>query len=184
MIRITIDFECEADEWWENGGRVLWESLVEGFDNNAVLLDDALAASVMEQAAGLHPVKVTGEVGMAVPLYSCAPGKAILAYLPAEELGGWLRETKLKKFTPNTHATKGAIREELKKTASRGYAVDVEEGLVGIHCVAAPVFDQYRYPVASVTVMAPIFRLSEEKFEEVGQRCIEAADQIYERLVN
>jgi hypothetical protein len=53
MIRITIDFECEADEWWENGGRVLWESLVEGFDNNAVLLDDALAASVMEQAAGL-----------------------------------------------------------------------------------------------------------------------------------
>ena len=53
MIRITIDFECEAEEWWESGGRLLWESLIEGFDNNAVLLDDAIAESVMRQAAAL-----------------------------------------------------------------------------------------------------------------------------------
>ena len=51
MIKIAIDFECNADEWWESGGRDLWESLIEGFDNNSVLLDDAVASSVMEQAA-------------------------------------------------------------------------------------------------------------------------------------
>jgi len=51
MIRLAIDFECEAEEWWESGGRDLWESLLEGFDNNAVLLDDAIAESVIAQAA-------------------------------------------------------------------------------------------------------------------------------------
>ncbi|MEE2665772.1 MAG: hypothetical protein VX681_16785 [Myxococcota bacterium] len=53
MIRLSIDFECSAEEWWENGGRDLWESLAEGFDNNDVLLDEPIAQSVMAQAAQL-----------------------------------------------------------------------------------------------------------------------------------
>ena len=51
MIRLSIDFECSGEEWWENGGRELWESLAEGFDNNDVLLDESIAESVMAQAA-------------------------------------------------------------------------------------------------------------------------------------
>ena len=50
MIKISIDFECAAEEWWEGGGRELWESLVEGFDNNSVLLDESIADSVMKLA--------------------------------------------------------------------------------------------------------------------------------------
>lgn len=53
MIRLSIDFECSAEEWWENGGRDLWESLAVGFDNNDVLLDEPIAQSVMAQAAQL-----------------------------------------------------------------------------------------------------------------------------------
>ena len=33
MVRLAIDFENPAQEWWEGGGRDLWESIVEGFDN-------------------------------------------------------------------------------------------------------------------------------------------------------
>ena len=51
MIKLTIDFECSAEQWWASGGRDLWESLVEGFDNNHVLLDESIAASVIAQAA-------------------------------------------------------------------------------------------------------------------------------------
>ena len=51
MIRIAIDFECSADRWWDSGGRELWESLVEGFDGNSVLLDPSIADSVMQQAS-------------------------------------------------------------------------------------------------------------------------------------
>jgi hypothetical protein len=53
MIKIAIDFECPAPEWWEGGGRELWQSLAEGFDNSSVLLDEPIAASVMQHAATL-----------------------------------------------------------------------------------------------------------------------------------
>jgi hypothetical protein len=53
MVRLAIDFENPAPEWWESGGRDLWESVVEGFENNAVLLDRALAESWLAQAATL-----------------------------------------------------------------------------------------------------------------------------------
>jgi hypothetical protein len=69
MIRLAIDFENPAPEWWENGGRDLWESIVEGFDNNDVLLDESIAQSWLSQAAQLpgwgdgpdyapHPVRL------------------------------------------------------------------------------------------------------------------------------
>jgi hypothetical protein len=51
MVRLAIDFENPAENWWEAGGRDLWESIAEGFDNNDVVLDESLARSWLEQAA-------------------------------------------------------------------------------------------------------------------------------------
>jgi len=53
MVKLVIDFECPAPRWWESGGRELWRSVAEGFDNSAVLLDRSLAESVLAQAAVL-----------------------------------------------------------------------------------------------------------------------------------
>jgi hypothetical protein len=53
MIRLAIDFECPAPEWWESGGRDLWDSLLEGFDNNDVVLDEGIAQSVLDQCAAI-----------------------------------------------------------------------------------------------------------------------------------
>lgn len=138
---------------------------------------------VLEQVVGLHAVKVMGEIGLRVPLYSCAPGKAILAWLPDEELKTWMKGARLRKFTPNTLATKEALSSDLEKTRRRGYAVDLAEGLEGIHCVGAPVLDSYEYPVAAVTVMAPSFRLAKSDFAALGAQCVAAAKAIRERLL-
>ena len=50
-MRLAIDFENPAETWWESGGRDLWESIAEGFDNNDVVLEESLARSWLEQAA-------------------------------------------------------------------------------------------------------------------------------------
>lgn len=138
---------------------------------------------VLEQVSGRHAVKVMGEVGMRVPLYSCAPGKAILAFLPDNEFEEWLGSVKLKKFTDTTRSTRKALRADLDETRERGFATDLAEGLAGIHCVSAPVFNAYEYPVAAVTVMAPVFRLPTEQFAELGAHCRNAAERIRERLL-
>jgi DNA-binding IclR family transcriptional regulator len=140
-------------------------------------------AVVLEQVTGRHAVKVMGEVGLRVPLYSCAPGKAILSRLPEEEFESWMAGRRLKKFTATTLATRKALEADLAMARRRGYAADVAEGIEGIHCVAAPILNDYEYPVAAVTLMAPVFRLAEDAFEERGNWCIETAAEIRDRLL-
>jgi hypothetical protein len=51
MIKLAIDFENPGREWWDNGGRELWESITEGFDNNDVAVDESIADSWLAEAA-------------------------------------------------------------------------------------------------------------------------------------
>jgi len=50
LIRLSVDFECPSSDWWEGGGRELWQSITEGFDGSSVVLDDGLAESWLDQA--------------------------------------------------------------------------------------------------------------------------------------
>ena len=51
MIKLAIDFENPGREWWESGGRELWDSITEGFDNHDVALDESIADSWLAEAA-------------------------------------------------------------------------------------------------------------------------------------
>ncbi len=137
---------------------------------------------IIEQAASPQPVKVLGEVGFRVPLYSCAPGKAILAALPDAELAAFFKQVKLKQFTPTTLATRESLTAELVESRRLRYAVDRSEGMPGIHCVGTAILDRRGYPVAGLTIIAPAFRLKETDFKEAGRRCIEAAAEIARKI--
>ncbi len=139
--------------------------------------------TVLEQCISSQPIKVSSTVGLQVPMYSCAPGKAVLAHLPPQELDAFFVGVKLKQYTPTTLATRSAMEADLAKTRKRGFSTDIAEGLEGIHCVAAAVLDEYRYPVAAITVMSPLYRLKRDQFEKVGRMCIEAAENITRRLL-
>jgi len=139
--------------------------------------------TVLEQCISTQPIKVSSTVGLQVPMYSCAPGKAVLAYLPPPEIEAFFATVTLKQFTPNTLATRPKLESDLAKIRKRGYSLDLAEGLEGIQCVGAAILDEYRYPVAAITVMAPSFRLKRDRFEEVGRICLQAAENITRRLL-
>ena len=44
------------------------------------------------------------------------------------------------------------------------------------------VCNEYREPVAAITVMAPLTRMPEEMFSELGKRCLKAARQVENKL--
>ena len=138
--------------------------------------------TILEQCISKQAIKVSGEVGMRVPAYSCAPGKSILASLPEAELKKYLDAVRLKKFTARTYATVRSLRKELERTRSCGYAVDLAEGLEGIHCVSSVILDDYEFPVGAITTIAPAFRLPPERFEEIGQACMKSAGMIRKGL--
>lgn len=139
--------------------------------------------TILEQCVSTQPIKVSSTIGLQVPMYSCAPGKAVLAALPSAELVSFFNSVTLKPFTATTRATRAALEADLAKIRRRGYATDLAEGLEGIHCAAAVVLDDYAYPVAAITVMAPAFRLKADRFPELGRACAKAAETIHRRLL-
>jgi IclR family acetate operon transcriptional repressor len=138
---------------------------------------------VLDQVSGLEPVQVMGQIGMQVPLYSCAPGKAILAALPEAELDDWLAATTLKSFTENTKVIRAELLSDLERSRRRGYAEEWEEGIEGIRCVAAPILDAWDLPVGAITAMSPVMRLPRKRFAELGQWCVEAAARVRKELL-
>ena len=119
---------------------------------------DTVLQSVVE---GAHPVRVTGlYVGLRGDSHCRASGKAVLAYLPKEELDSFLRRRRLKARTPNTLTDVRRLRADLEETARRGYALDNEEFALGVACVAAPYFAADGRVQGAVTVSAPATRFA------------------------
>lgn len=130
---------------------------------------------VLDQVQGVHPLQVCGRVGMRAPLYSCAPGKAILAWWSTSRRDAWFQSHPLKRFTPTTLTERGDLEADLAESRARGFTIDRAEGLEGIHCVAAPILDARGHPLAAVTIMAPVSRLPEAGFQAAAAHCIAAA---------
>lgn len=149
-----------------------------------LLIEANHKAIVLEQVLGNHPLQVCGKLGMQIPLYSCAPGKAILASWNRERRAEWFRAKgrAMKSFTPTTLSRRKDLEADLDLILARGYAVDRAEGIEGIHCVATPILDPYGQPLAAITVMAPISRLPEDDFVLMGERCLRAKSEIESRL--
>lgn len=137
---------------------------------------------VLEQIQGTQALQVCGRVGMRIPLYSCAPGKAILAWWSESQRADWFRGRKLRRFTATTLSNRQELERELAEARQKGFTVDRAEGIAGIHCVASPVLDEHGAPLAAVTAMGPAGRIPEKVIDRLGKHCIHAASEIERQL--
>ncbi len=138
--------------------------------------------AILEQVASSYPVKLFVEQGTQFNLHSSVGGKSILANLPEEESNAILKKITLTKYTKNTIVSKKEFREQLKEIKQNGYAIDNGEDIQGIHCVGAPIYNEYGYPVAALWITAPHGRLPHEEFEEKGKIVAKYATEISVKL--
>ncbi len=108
-------------------------------------------------------IKVGLGIGTAVPSYCTGLGKAILAFTPEKELESILADITFEKFTEGSITERGRLLEELKRIRDRGYSVDDEEYVVGLICIAAPIFDYHGNPVAAISVSSPKYRYDADR---------------------
>lgn len=113
-----------------------------------------------------QPLDVDVRVGSSVPLHATALGKAILAYMPAERVEGILDARPLEQFTPQTVTDPEAIEDELATVRETGVAVDDEERVRGLRCVAAPILSTEDRVLGSVSVSGPASRIDGQYFRE------------------
>lgn len=132
---------------------------------------------IIEQILAIHAFKYSGELGARCPVYSSAPGKALIAFLPEAEQATLIDQIEFKHFTQTTISSKQELRDELAQVRQQGWACDRAEGLEGIHCVAAPILDRHHYPVASITITGPSSRIPETEFATIGKIVCKGANK-------
>ncbi|MBN1673299.1 MAG: IclR family transcriptional regulator [Kiritimatiellae bacterium] len=137
---------------------------------------------VLEQVPGLHPFKFIADPGTRLPLHTAAPCKAILAFLPLGERDRTLAGMTLARFNAHTITNKPAFRRELAQIRKLGYAVDRCEQLEGVCCIGAPIFDQHRYPVASIWATGPAERMADGARAGIGREVKRHAARVSDRL--
>jgi DNA-binding IclR family transcriptional regulator len=128
------------------------------------------------------PVRVVQEIGAARPVYCTAVGKALAAWLPEGELEGIIHRTVFEKKTARTLSTAAALRAELGRIRATGFAVDNEEHIEGIRCIAAPVRDHSGEVRASLCIVGPKSRLPQRRLAELRKPLAAAAANLSGRL--
>ncbi|MGQ0545040.1 MAG: IclR family transcriptional regulator [Betaproteobacteria bacterium] len=127
------------------------------------------------------PVRVVQDLGER-PLYCTAVGKAIAAWLPPPELRAALARARMVRLTPKTIATRAAFEAELRRIRTAGHAIDDEEQHEGLRCIAMPVFCYTGQVIASMCVLGPKPRMTQQKLHTVRSPLATLCRRLSERL--
>lgn len=121
----------------------------------------------IDKIESMYLVRADLTVGMSVPLWCTGLGKAILAQRPdLVELA----VTELRKITPHTISEMDHLKDELNRIRQQGFAVDNEEYIVGLRCVAVAIVGNAETTKCAVSVAGPVSRITPSKAEKIGLR--------------
>ncbi|WP_036931779.1 IclR family transcriptional regulator [Proteocatella sphenisci] len=113
-------------------------------------------------------IKISATIGSRNPLYLTADGRVILAHMDLDKIKSYIPEN-IKKSTENTVTDREQLIKDLEEIRKNGYAIDNEEIMEGIVCIAAPIFDHSGEAKYGMSILGPSSRLTGEKLKE----CIE-----------
>lgn len=138
---------------------------------------------IVDQLASRHPFKYVVDIGSHAPTHCAAPGKAMLAFLPDDELDAVLGRLDFEKHTERTITSRRELMVELERIRSQRYAVDRGEHFDGIHCVAAPLLDRHGHSIAAITIAGPKERIPVSRFAEIGKIIVAAANDAAQHFI-
>jgi DNA-binding IclR family transcriptional regulator len=109
-------------------------------------------------------------------------GKAVFAFLPAQEQAYILDSLSFAPRTPASITSRAAYLAETRDAGRLGYALDLEENVEGIVCVGAPVFDYSGKVVGGVSISTPTVRSDRKRLEELAALLVKSCGEISRAL--
>ncbi|TWP53903.1 IclR family transcriptional regulator [Lentzea tibetensis] len=139
---------------------------------------DGTQVLVVEKITGHRAMPMLSQVGGMIPAHCSALGRAILAYSDAPTVEAVIAAG-LTPRTPRTLTTSVAVLRELAAIPHRGWAVDREEGNIGVSCVAAPIFGPLGDVVAALSVTGPTQLVRADRIGPAVRLAAAAASRAY-----
>ena len=135
----------------------------------------------LDRVETVAPLRFYLHPGSRVPVHCSASGKIFLAQMDAPQRRRLLANGKLDAYTPKTLTEPAQIEREIARVKKDGFAIDNEEFLPGLLCIAALVPNASGPSNLCVAVQAPVMRLDLAKAKTLMpalQRAAQALSRI------
>jgi IclR family transcriptional regulator, blcABC operon repressor len=131
---------------------------------------------------GTVRIQLVTDVGRHLPATCTATGKALLAGLPEDELERRLDGASLARFTTKSITDADELRRDLATTRARGWAIDDQELIEGVLCIAAAVPRAKSAPAYAVSFTLLRAWATTERCDRLGKQLLEVSAVIADRL--
>jgi len=129
------------------------------------------------QIESRHTMRAITATGGRVQLHATAAGKALVAHLDPQRRAQIMSAMEMAAFTDNTIAHRSTFAAALEEVRAVGYAIDDEEFVAGLRCVAAPIFDETGLPAAAVSISGPSARIDRARLPGFGRLVARVASE-------
>jgi len=118
---------------------------------------------------------VATRLGISEAVHASATGKAMLAWLPENEIHRILALRGMARLTQATFTDPSALIEELRHVRRNGFALDREECQPGVTSIAAVIRNHTGAVICSLSASAPAFRADDGHVSRMRDAVMEAA---------
>lgn len=162
----------------ERGTGIIQQLMAQSGETANIALAERDSVVFVTQAETHEPIRAFFRPGTRSAYHASGIGKAVLAFLPAEQRQSMLKLLHLERFTSHTLCTLPELERDLAEIRTRGYAVDDEERHLGMRCIAAPVFDEFGRPLGGLSISGPTVRVSRAFVERTAHAVVAAASEL------
>ena len=141
-------------------------------------------AVTLSQIESREIMRAIAPPGGRVPVLNSGMGKAIISTWPDDAILALIRRQGLRKMTSHSLMNEGVIMEEVSRIRETGYAVDDQEYVIGMRCVAAVITDAEGEAVASISVSGLAARVTYDSIPDIASSVLEAAKGLSAQLRN
>lgn len=127
-------------------------------------------------------IKFNTFVGQRNDIHSCSLGKAIAANMDESQVRTIIEAVGMNRYTPNTITDIDKFFKVLGRIRETGYAIEDEEGELGVRCIGSAIYGQDGQIAGAVSVTALKSDLTTDLFPSIGNMVEKTAQSISKAL--
>jgi IclR family KDG regulon transcriptional repressor len=128
--------------------------------------NDVVYIDKVENLSQPTALRCSSYIGRRSKAYATAAGKVLLAHLSEASIQAYLTSQTLTPKTEHTITDPEELLKQLQKIKENGFALDLQENEVGLHCVGAPIFDREANCIAALSISGPTSRMDLNRIQQ------------------
>lgn len=137
----------------------------------------------LEKVEANAMLRIVSEVGSRLPMHCSGLGKVLMAHMNTSQVNKIIKQRGLDKFTENSITNESVLKNELTVIKERGYAIDDNEIMDGLKCVAIGIKDWDGEVKYAISASGLSNQFSGDKTRRLVRNLRDAVDKIENSLL-